>query len=326
MLIKYAQPVDGKRELMCRTDEARVCRIRAPYSPYDGMVERLQTVDDDKLMHPRFFFKRSEFSDVYIATSSLHYHYYKFLSLVAAKSLFPENFCDAKELRVFKRRGKLRTAMYSDFVEDGNGVIERRRRYMREFYRLAKDSMGTADCHKAIMNERERRINPDLAALEEKIGAAGIVIAHPECNYHLSQGSTVFFEIGGINIRESARMAASSADHHAIEAISLLHALEVLRVSRIFLNTDCRDLKPLRKEMLDAGLEGVHRIVNNLIAGGIFKYEVFDPNEFGKWGLRYWRKMVENHGTPASSPDTFGVIDPKAYILLMADLEKELSP
>src|SRR5208283_4720305 len=50
MLVKYAQPVKGKRELMCKTDEARVSRIWTDSSPYNGMVERLQTV---KEYHPR---------------------------------------------------------------------------------------------------------------------------------------------------------------------------------------------------------------------------------------------------------------------------------
>ncbi len=42
--IMRAPPVEGKREIICKTDEARVSRIRGR-PPYDGMVERLQKVE-----------------------------------------------------------------------------------------------------------------------------------------------------------------------------------------------------------------------------------------------------------------------------------------
>jgi hypothetical protein len=326
MLIKYAQPVEGKRELMCGTDEARVSRIHAPGSQYDGMVERLQPAEDKKPTSPRFFIKNPTYLEIYFGSPMLHYHYFKFLSLVAAKSLFPSNFCDAGELRVFHRRGKLQTAMYSDFVDDENGVIERRRLYMRAFYKSASESGEAANRVRAAMNERERQLNPDLAGLEGEISAAGIFLIHPECNYHISHGSTVFFEIGGIDIRKSAGAAEASDARLAFGVISLLHALDIIRVSRYALPGDCDKLKPRRKEILDAGLEEIHDIVHNLMTNRIERSRVFDPNEFGKWGLEYWRDVIGDNRNPIPRPRTYELIDPKAYLLLMEDQEQRLNP
>src|SRR5208283_4429444 len=177
-------------------------------------------------------------------SSDTFYHLYKFLTLVIAKSVFPENFCDARELRFFRRRGKIHSATYSKFVDDEPNVIERRRQAMQGFYRALGESDDAAARFRDVTDRLERELNPDLADIEAKALAAGITTAHPECNYHVSHGSTVFFETRAIDIAKLAMTAPTRNAKHVITLLSLMQAMEIIRDSRMALPESDPTLKP----------------------------------------------------------------------------------
>ena len=201
--IMHAPPVEGERKLICKTDEARVSRIHGR-PPYGGMVERLQRVErkHGKVQNFMILMKNEQYaSSGLIGQHEPLYHVIKFLALGMARAIFPDNIVNVHELRFFTRRGKLYAATYSDFVPDESGVVERLRA-VRVRYNRAKTReadlriIGEAD-------EEERRLNPNLGELVEKIEkGCGILLAHPEANYHMSDGKIVFFEANGLDFGE----------------------------------------------------------------------------------------------------------------------------
>lgn len=205
LLIRKTPPVKGERERICRTGEATISRIHVPGMPYDGMVERLQKIPKGGKRRVGHFacglaFPASSTSGYLMNDANAHYHILKFLALGAARLLFPRNLVNAPELRVFERRGSRYAATYSDFVPDESGVIERLGAARRRFYGAGagrRDEVGRE------VDAEERRRNPQLEPLIEKIEMKGtFLLAHPEANYHLAYGNTVFFEVQGINVAE----------------------------------------------------------------------------------------------------------------------------
>jgi len=253
MLISYSAPVKGRREPMCRTDEARVSRIRAPFSPYDGMVERVQAVAPSppgKTQRFGIFHRRTPVDGfdkpvLEIMSGMLSYHVLKFLALRVGRALDSRKFVNARELRVFRGDGGLHTAMYSDFVSDDTGVIRRRAKAMREYYGSSpKESAGVLKA----ADRREHRSNPRLGkCVKDAQVFTGVRIPHPESNYHLSNGETVFFEACGIDLRRAATVASEVGRYqgsqelldikHAMEAVSAIYAI----VAKLIAKRVCRD-------------------------------------------------------------------------------------
>ena len=153
----------------------------------------------------------------------------------------------------------------------------------------------------------EREFNLDLARIEAEAFGNGIALAHPDFNYHVSHGSTVCFENWAIDIS----LLSISARHaiHSLEILSLIQALEIVRVARNLYPGECEALIPKRKEIVDAGLFGLYPIVDSLLASGRSERGIFEPNEFGKWGLNFWRSMADQSPAPPLCP--FKMITPK---------------
>ncbi|MFH1685817.1 MAG: hypothetical protein ABH983_05950 [Candidatus Micrarchaeota archaeon] len=125
--------------------------------------------------------------------SSLFYHIFKFQALRYARSLFPSNFISARELRISGSSCNT----YSDFVPDETGVI-RRQTTARSMFDLAPETERHHVVEQA--NAIERELNPELLKLIKKFKSAGLTLAHPESNFHVSSGNTVFFEVTEIDI------------------------------------------------------------------------------------------------------------------------------
>ena len=197
MKILLKGPVKGTRKPLCRTDEAMISRITAN-SRYNGMVERLQIVGSTETILP-FHLYLSGGRQYVTSAESVDYHLLKFLSVHLARVLFPRNFIDLQEIRFFRRDGKVLAATCSDFIPDASEVIERRMRYMRRFYE-ATDAWEKTGIRE-LADNMERTLCPDFVFFSSRIKVAGVIMDHPEANYHLFDGKPVFFEVDGLNLR-----------------------------------------------------------------------------------------------------------------------------
>jgi hypothetical protein len=193
MTIVCAPPIEGvKKTLICKGDEARVSKF---HTSKGVMVERYQDFSRDvppvSFFLSRLMFDGAECKD-FFSPVDRRYFLIKYQALRLARMLFPDNFVKASSLHVQDKS----CAMYSEFVPDENGAKERIRQAMKRYY-------STADTKKRLRiieetNRKEQELNPELESLVKDIEATGISLAHPEANYHISGGKTVFFEVSGI--------------------------------------------------------------------------------------------------------------------------------
>lgn len=192
MLIRYAQPIRGRRELICKGDEASVSRVWGPER--NGLVERVQSVETK---HSDITFTFNEPKLWSVGQQHLAYHLIKFLAGRLARKLFPENFVRLKQMRIFESEGRLAVATYSDFVPDENGVIARRER-AKERFEIVKD-LKKAEEIKKESDGIENLIAPQIEGLAQKFHEVGLCLAHPQANYHITDQNIVFFEITGLD-------------------------------------------------------------------------------------------------------------------------------
>ncbi len=241
MKISCARPVGGRRELICRGDEATVSRVRGVRG-YAGMVERLQRIPSYKEAIQLTTFniwtaRHGDMNlDIAIRPDTTTYHLLRFVSLRFAKAIFPENFVDCHEIRFFREEGHRYAATYSDFVPDDNGVVQRRKRYAEAFY--AEEDEEQQEKIRERMHEKERKMNPSLVpTVRDLREVGGIILAHPEANYHLSDGSLVFFEIEGIDIWDAS---AFSYNDEIQGYLSLFYAIVLRQASYHIMDNSSR--------------------------------------------------------------------------------------
>ncbi len=228
MKISCGRPVGGRRELLCRGDEAVVSKVRGVRG-YEGMVERLQLIPSPEKEDLTFNFDvwtTRECISLRIGTGAASHHLLRFVALRFAKSLFPKNFVDCHEMRFFREGDQRYAAMYSDFVPDDNGLVQRRKRYMEAFY--AEQDEKLREDIRDRMHLEERTMNPSLAQMIRDLRKVGIVLAHPEANYHLSDDSLVFFEIEGLDIYDAS---AFSYNDEIQGYLSLFYAISLRHVA-----------------------------------------------------------------------------------------------
>jgi len=294
-LIKFAPPVKGKRELLCRTDEATVSRIRAPFLKYDGMVERMQPVSipqKDKVKGIMFNLRfGSGDLGVNYGPVDIMYHLMKFLSLRAAKSKFPENIVNAVELRVFRCHGAAHTAMYSDFVSDDNGVIARRKKAMRRFY--GKTSTKEKIQIITAADRCETKMNPKLGPLASKIRKAGYSLCHPEANYHVSDGATIFFEIDRVEIHKVLNNKSLSGidSDPAAQLVLLMRALAIKECAVRRSHTRNAGLYPGLVDIARLPLQEIYSMVVGLSAAS--HLDIQRPYDFVRYGLGFWKSTID---------------------------------
>jgi hypothetical protein len=242
MNVKLCGPVRGigKRTPLCKGDEARVSRICLGSGKKD-LVERVQSLhssnpfsEHDFIILLRPGLGLAPDRNIRWLPASAAYHLQKFFSLRLAKALFPESFPECKEIRFFARSGRRLAAAYSGFVEDENGVVARRANNMRQYYRILHPQKDTerfehARAFRTQCDERENTLNPALAPLVRRICTSGIIISHPEANYHMQNGKTVLFEANGIRLmRAYAASCASPNRKAALDALSTMLSIGIL--------------------------------------------------------------------------------------------------
>jgi|GEM_PF-4588791 len=238
MSVKIAAPVRGlgKRTVLCKGDEATVSRI-CPGPGKKGLVERVQPLQSDTFLGQEFTIPVRLGYDKKWLASDAAYHLQKFFSLRLAKALFPEHFPECKEIRFFARSGHTMAATYSDFVSDETGVVARRAKNMKQYYRMLysptdSESFGHARAFCRQCDETENKLNPALAPLVRKIRTSGISISHPEMNYHIENGKTVFFEVIGLKLIHAYFASCASPNRQAaLDALSTILSICILDCS-----------------------------------------------------------------------------------------------
>lgn len=218
MTIVGAPPPQGRRELICHGDEARVSRFRTSRGV---LVERYQ--DDRRSIDSNHHFSLpfTSIHERYLVRGIRRYHLIKYQALRLAAVLFPDNFVRAERLHVNGRR----YWMYSRHVPDENGAMGRVQDARRR-YRASKDD-AEREGIRSESDVTERRLNPELRPLAFKLAVLGITVAHPEANYHVSAGKTVFFEIEGLDLmRVIAYMDGMEGMGEALSHVSMLLACQ----------------------------------------------------------------------------------------------------
>ncbi len=327
MLVTFSPPVKGTRKPIGKSNEASVWTISGTSTRYDGMVERLQPVvsrpidQDFGIIIPPYCHL--------LRPSSSFYHVSRFLALKAAKALFPDNIVDARELRMFMRDGVQHAATYSGFVSDDNGAVQRHAESMRRFYETEFASRQEEMEFIAKMDRVERAFNPELNWLPDAIRVVGLEPNHPEANYHLSNGKTVFFEINSIDLVKAAEAAldAGAAGKPAMEAVAAIYALLVhlearYRVwSRVWYGQDDAERRTMKENyecVAYSSTNAVYELVFSLLSDIRDASVIKMPDVFIRMGLLQTlmsmactKQMSDNMGwgAPAQFPVESGVID-----------------
>lgn len=210
-------PPRHRRKLIIQGDEAKVSRIWTS-DHHNGLVERIQPIgmrinNDGRLIPAHSFhiqrdthFASSETPlDIFYAYEE-RYILLKFLALKFAGAVFPEHFVQSQSLFLCEGNG----ISYSTFVPDETGVLERQKKIRARF----SDPNGFDNKLVLVVefDKNENRINPHLEELETRIHNAGIIIPHPEMNYHVAGGKIVFFEVAGIALLEALETAKKNTE------------------------------------------------------------------------------------------------------------------
>jgi hypothetical protein len=269
-------------------------------------VERLQGNEVD-LDHSFSIFCGGSLRNIYASPPA--YPIMKFVSLLFAGAVFPDNVVRMRELRI----SVLQAATYSDYVPDDNGVIARRAAAMREFYRAVSGSEGESESQLRIKqeaDEEERRLNPGLVEAAEKMREAGIIIAHPEANYHVAGSRTVFFEISGLDIKDA--LSASSGNERALKLLSLIYALHLRDMANNRQNNGSVKEYPTSRQYLD--YNRVYEAVYNIfIKTEPHRLRMFleEGNELLKRSLHDYRYGLKGFEVPPMpvriDPKVFGI-------------------
>lgn len=247
MAIKIKPPVEGKREKITKGDEAEVSRLFCTKEKkYEGLVERFQRFPSFK--DPRFFLslggRRKPRTDFLFYPTSLNCHILRYVAMNLSKEFFPDNFLDSRELRLSTSlNGRSIAATYSPFVPDESGVIERWKRVRIDIDHAVAHARGqdfflgpllAQQALREVVNKanaHENKLNPQLQNLPNLMQESGIHLAHPQANYHVFSGNTVFMEAGGIDLVLIAKKAASlkgKKREDVLGKISALYAMLLL--------------------------------------------------------------------------------------------------
>jgi len=196
----------AQRQLICRGDEAVVSRLRRCADPaLEGLVERRQPVAP---LNQKLIQKTVHIQGIrhILAPNREAYHALLYYAVRIAHLLYPENFVHFRAWRMSRIGRTTHSLIYSDFVPDGNGRIERMGQQARAFYAARDRSGDETERIRLRADQEEHRLNPNLPFFKETLACKGIILNHPEANYHLHDGKTVFFEVDGIDFTKLAQL------------------------------------------------------------------------------------------------------------------------
>ncbi|MEM4634114.1 MAG: hypothetical protein QW275_03090 [Candidatus Anstonellaceae archaeon] len=147
---------------------------------------------------PQSFFLKGTFPS--IRFDSFHGQFLFYYSLRLAHTLFPDNFPLVRALRFSSYMHGTFSHIYSDFVPDLNDAIPRKAKIFSQYMKISNPEKQAS--FKRDADATEHLICPRLKKDVSKIGKAGLILAHPETNYHFTKKGCVFFEINGIDLKK----------------------------------------------------------------------------------------------------------------------------
>ncbi|MDO8553530.1 MAG: hypothetical protein Q7S22_01880 [Candidatus Micrarchaeota archaeon] len=258
MRIHCAPPVKTDKTQFFRGDEATVSRITGK-GRYNGMVERLQ--DMNPYVESRFKAKDGKGLPILpVYSRDNEYHLLKFLAGLLTKRLFPDNFLSLRELRFFEEKGKFPVAVtYSDFVVDDTDAMKRATETSRLWY--GADNDRTKLQIRSRADAYEHLLNPELSRLSDQFLAVGLDLAHPECNYHIAGGKTIFFEVEGLNLVITLKhlLTAFPGDFEALCYFAALYSI-ILKTKGS--ERDCREPNSyVNQKPVKQLIEDIYRIL-----------------------------------------------------------------
>jgi hypothetical protein len=209
--VRYQEPPKGRRQYLCRGDEALVRRIIS--GSHDGLVERIQELGPQRRSNEistfQLFCRGNSDSVSLFGSTELSYHLLKFLALGMAHCLCPDYVVEPHELRAYRRHGRKYVATYSSFVPDETGVIERRERIMKRYYSLASDN--AREQLRAKADEEEWKLIEPFQHGFISLLRSGLDVAHPTANYHVSNGKMVLFEIDSLDMEKALTLSVRAS-------------------------------------------------------------------------------------------------------------------
>lgn len=293
MLISLQNPPKGRRIQICRADEAVVRRIIS-LDKYNGMCERIQKVS--ALPFHFLIVRTDDFegtASIRISPMEAVYHLLKFLSARFARAMFPDNFVNMHELRFFRKRDGLYAATYSDFVPDETGVIKRRHAAMQRFYQAKTKNESDEVIRKT--DSQERISNPAIVELAECIGRVGIGIPHPEANYHVSDGKTVFFEVCSLHMDQA--IEACARYETALLELATLHTLYIKRTAYLWLRFE-GVMARAGQDFVAMPVAELFNIVYHSFLSSKLRGLILNVPEALKSRASFWRFLMEAWGNP----------------------------
>jgi hypothetical protein len=219
----------------------------------------------------------------------------KSLSLALAGTVFPENFVVMRELRLSKKKGALLAAYYSEFVPDESGIIARREKATRRFYEI--EDIRERERIRDGLDAEERSLNPRLAPMIAEIGGNGLLMNHPEANYHVSGGRTVFFEIDGIEISSAIEALHRSGNVRGLLLLSQIYSVAV----NSWLKNMARSGEADRwqrdniRSFEEAGFGGRFSFFHHVLRVGdeLCHRILTEAHDIVKWDLHAWINVME---------------------------------
>lgn len=214
LLRNYRAPKAISKRFIFKGDEARVTRISCANPFFNGLVERKQQmrVNDTTKMGFGLFVgeftvritnERDTFLNFSSTNSFLETQIMQFHAMKLANVLFPENFPKTRALRFSEIGKKVYAHRYSEFVKDDNGTLKRRKSNYGIFYSM--ENQDDRDAFRDATDKSEVSLAPSIVETAKNIGNAGIILSHPEANYHLNGKTPVFFEISEIDLGKIAK-------------------------------------------------------------------------------------------------------------------------
>ena len=215
----FSLPPNASKAKIHHGTEAAVSRVSCANPFFNGLAERKEPLNIGKTGFERAMFPQSIMIGRFFVgaqSDSENGQAVRYHLLGVAHAFFPKHFPRARALRFREEEGARYGAIYSDFVEDGTGCIVRKEAYFKERQDI-QDGMGKygkveyIDVPlrqvKADFDKEENLRCPQIGEVKKSLKDAGMLMMHPEANYHVSEGSPVFFEPYHLDFETAMRYA-----------------------------------------------------------------------------------------------------------------------
>jgi|GEM_PF-6755392 len=199
----------SSRTKICAGEEATVFRINKTSNPFfralaerNGIAERRPVQDGSGERILKYIWSEQEGASTEYVSGEVYWQMLNFYSMRLANVLFPQNFPKVHALRFcIGQDKKIGARLYTEFVPDENGALARKIDTLKKYRRLSSAGEEWESLRDAA-DTIERLSCGGLEDAAKRVRAAGLMMYHPEMNYHERDGVPVFFEVDGIVLKE----------------------------------------------------------------------------------------------------------------------------